>query len=464
MSRYVGLDVHRMTIEACMINESGHVLGRASLACTRDALEQFAHQQLMPSDRVALEATTNTWSVADLLRPHVAAVVIGNPLRTRIIAEARIKTDKVDAEVLAQLLRCDFLPSVWQPDPAIRQLRELSGHRSAVVRQQTRLKNRIHSILAQRLIHPPFADLFCKQGRQWLTAVVLDPADRLVVDGHRQLLVHLEAEEAKITTALAKVSYPREDVRLIMTLPGVGAAVAQAVIAALGDCSRFRDADHAASYLGLVPSIRQSAAHCHYGSVTKAGNSHARWLLTQAAQQVGRHPGPLGVFFRRLARRKPRNVAVVATARKLVTVAYYMLKNREPYRYALPERTQFKLSALRVDATGERRPKSKVGRPLEPQPAGRRTRRTPDLNSVYAAEGLPPVRVEPATPGEQRVLNACGGIELMKRIHQPRVRYSFRKPKPELTAAPGAATITLPTKTEPGRENGLPAFLPGSSG
>jgi len=330
MSRYVGLDVHRMTIEACMIDETGRVLRRASLACTREAIDAFARSQLMPSDRVALEATTNTWSVADILRPHVAAVVIGNPLRTRIIAEARIKTDKVDAEVLAQLLRCDFLPSVWQPDPAIRQLRELSGHRAAVVRQQTRLKNRIHSILAQRLIHPPVADVFRKQGRQWLEGLALDPADRLVIDSHMELLAHLEAEEAKLTLELAKISYPREDVRLIMTLPGVGAAVAQAVIGALGDWSRFRDADHAASYLGLVPSVRQSADHCHHGSVTKAGNSHARWLLTQASQQVARHPGPLGVFFRRLARRKHRNVAVVATARKLVTVAYYMLKHREP--------------------------------------------------------------------------------------------------------------------------------------
>ena len=279
-----------------------------------------------------------------------------------------------------------------------------------------------------------------------------------------QLLVHLEAEEAKLTIELAKISYPREDVRLIMTLPGVGAAVAQAVIAALGDWSRFRDADHAASYLGLVPSVRQSAEHCHHGSVTKAGNSHARWLLTQAAQQVARHPGPLGVFFRRLARRKHRNVAVVATARKLVTVAYYMLKHREPYRYALPERTQFKLSALRVDATGERRPKSKVGRPLEAQPPGRRCRRTPDLNSIYRTEGLPPVTLEPPTPGEQRVVKACGGIRLLQRIHQPRIRYSYRKAKPGLTAALSAATIILPTKSEPERECGIPASFSGSSG
>ena len=114
-----------------------------------------------------------------------------------------------------------------------------------------------------------------------------------------------------------------------MTLPGVGPAGAQALYAALGDWRRFKDGAHAASYLGLTPSTRQSADHCYHGSITKAGNSLARWLLTQAARQVAEHPGPLGVFFRRIEKRKNYNVAVVATARKLVTIAFLMLKKRE---------------------------------------------------------------------------------------------------------------------------------------
>ena len=88
--------------------------------------------------------------------------------------------------------------------------------------------------------------------------------------------------------------------------------------------------------MGLVPSVKQSADKCYNGPITKAGSSQVRWLLIQAAQCVGRHPGPLGAFFRKLERRKNRNVAVVATARKMVTIAVHMLKNKEPYRYALP--------------------------------------------------------------------------------------------------------------------------------
>jgi transposase len=138
-------------------------------------------------------------------------------------------------------------------------------------------------------------------------------------------------------------------------LPGVDVGCAQAILAALGDLNRFRDADHAASYLGLVPSTRQSAARTFHGPITKAGNSRARWLLVQAAQHLERHPGPLGVFFRRLKAKKHHNVAVVATARKLVAIAYQLLSTNEPYRYALPRPTEEKLRRLRRRSGGAAR-------------------------------------------------------------------------------------------------------------
>ena len=139
---------------------------------------------------------------------------------------------------------------------------------------------------------------------------------------------------------LAQHAWQDQRVRLLMTLPGVDVTVAEAVLAALGDITRFTTPQQAASYLGLVPSTRQSAAKCYHGPITKQGNVQARWMLVQAAQQLGRHPGPLGNFFRRLKRRKNHNVAVVACARKLVIIAMHMLKNNEPYRYAQPATTE----------------------------------------------------------------------------------------------------------------------------
>jgi transposase len=111
--RFVGLDLHKRTVEVCILDEAGKLLARHSVACERLALEAFARARLETTDKLAVEATTNTWAVADLLRPFVAAVVAGNPLQIKAIAQAKVKTDRIDAEVLANLLRCDFLPEVW---------------------------------------------------------------------------------------------------------------------------------------------------------------------------------------------------------------------------------------------------------------------------------------------------------------------------------------------------------------
>jgi len=262
--------------------------------------------------------------VADALRPHVARVVVSNPMATKAIAQAKVKTDKVDAHVLAQLLRCDFLPEVWQPDEATRRLRELTGRRSTLVGQRTMMRNRIHSVLAMRLVEEP-KSLFEPAGLAWLAAVELDEQGRMLVDSDLRQLAFLQTEIDAVDAELARRGHASDAVKLLMTLPGVDVATAEAMAAAWGDVRRFPDGDHAASYLGLVPSTKQSADHCYHGPITKRGNSQARWMLVEAAQHLDKHPGPLGHFFRRLAKRKNRNVAVVAGARKLAAIGWQML-------------------------------------------------------------------------------------------------------------------------------------------
>jgi transposase len=207
---------------------------------------------------------------------------------------------------------------------------------------------------------------------------------------------------------------------LLMTLPGVDVATAEAVMAAWGDAKRFPDGDHAASYLGLVPSTKQSANHCYHGPITKCGNSQARWMLIQAAQHLDKNPGPLGHFFRRLCRKKNRNVAVVAAARKLAMIGWQMLTSNEPYRYALPRATDDKLARLRVRATGQRRcggaPKGQKS--VAKLPGGSYTVRA--LSGVCQSEGLP--LPGPLSPGERRTVQQAGCEGLVAQISQPQSR------------------------------------------
>jgi len=416
--RYVGLDVHKRVVEACVVDPRGNVVHRERFALDRHTLGTFARKILNAADHVALEATTNCWAVADVLRPHVARVVVSNPMATKAIAQAKVKTDKVDALVLAQLLRCEFLPEVWQPDEATRRLRELSGRRSMLVKQRTAVRNRIQAVLAMRLIVAP-TRLFSPDGLEWLEELEIDAQGRLLIGSDLRLMEHVQEEIDGIDLEIVKRGYASAAVKLLMTLPGVDVTTAITILAAWGDPGRFADGDHAAAYLGLTPSTKQSADHCYHGPITKRGNSQARWMLVEAAQHLDKHPGPLGHFFRKLAKRKNRNVAVVAAARKLAVIAWQMLVTNEPYRYAIPRSTEAKLSRLRVKATGQRRrsgpAKGKKG--LAKLPGGSRTIRS--LAAVCASEGLP--APQGLSPGEARTVHAAGADAFVAQIAKPQV-------------------------------------------
>ena len=137
--RFIGLDLHTRIGVACIIDDRGRVLARHRLGCTRLALETFARSQLRHGDRVVVEATTNTWEGVAILKPLVTEVVVSNPLRTKVLATAKIKTDKkVDALVLAQLPRCDFLPRVWEPNAPTQRLRRLTRVQPRYVQHRPR--------------------------------------------------------------------------------------------------------------------------------------------------------------------------------------------------------------------------------------------------------------------------------------------------------------------------------------
>jgi transposase len=236
--RCFGLDVHREFAQVA-IWQDGVVRQAGQIAATPEGLRLFA-DSLAPTDEVAIEATCNTHAIAKLLEPRVARVVVSNPQKTRAIAEAKVKTDKVDAEVLAQLLAADYLPGVWLADDQTHALRRQVARRAHIVRQRTRLKNQVHSILHRNLVpRCPAADLFGHKGRRWL-------AEQLIPEDERQaaaaLLRQLDshAEELRlIDVELGRAGLASAEVKRLMTIPGVDATVALSIVAAVGDFGRF---------------------------------------------------------------------------------------------------------------------------------------------------------------------------------------------------------------------------------
>jgi transposase len=348
--RCIGLDVHRDFAQVA-VWQAGQVVQAGRFATTPAAVREFA-VGLGPQDEVALEATGNTWAIATVLGSKAGRVVVSNPAKTRAIAEAKIKTDKVDAAILAGLLAADYLPPVWMPDAETAALRRQVLRRAHLVRQRTRLKNQVQAILHRNLIERcPAADLFGLKGRAWLAGQAL-PADEQTAAAAllRQLDFHGE-ELRLIDTELGKLALGRPEVRRLMSIPGVDATVALSIIAAVGDFSRFRTPEKLVSYLGLNPRVRQSGNQpASHGRITKAGPAHARGMLVEAAWAAAKAPGPLRGFYLRVRAKRGMQVAVVATARKLAVLCWHLIIKGEDYAFALPSLVAHKQRKLELRA------------------------------------------------------------------------------------------------------------------
>jgi len=339
--RHIGLDIGRDFAHVAVVEGTGHAR-RLPRVAMGDAFRAFA-ATLGPDDAVALEASTNTWALADLLGRHAGRVVVSNPLATRAIAAAKRKTDDIDAATLAELLAADYLPPVWQPDEATRRLRRLTSHRAGLVRDRTAVRNRVAALVSRRLLRPPASDMFGVRGRAWLADLELPPDERLALDAAIQLDAVLteQVEAAERAIAALVVDDPR--MRRLLTIPGIGLVTAAGILAVVGDIGRFDRPAKLVSYLGLDPRVRQSGDRpAMRGHISRAGQAHARGLLCEAAHAAVRSPGPLAGFHARIRGRRGGGVAIVATARKLAVLVWHLLAKDEDCRFAPPARTALK--------------------------------------------------------------------------------------------------------------------------
>jgi transposase len=360
--RVIGLDVHRSFAVAAAVEDTAvRQLGRVEL--TRERILVFARRELRPDDEVVLEATGNTLAVAKLLAPLVKRVVIANPLLVRAIAYAKVKTDKIDAAVLAKLHAAGFLPEVWQPDEATERLRRQVAQRAAIVQQMTRLKNRIHSTLHANLLPVREGKLFSARGRSWLAEQTLAPDERIGVDRALAELDRLAADLERIDALLAEAALPDPRVRRLMTVGGINLTIAVGLISAIGEVSRFSSPGKLVSYFGLNPRVRQSGDRpAYHGRIGEQERAQARALLVEAAWSAASSPGPLRAFFLRIKDRRGQQVAAVATARKIAVLVWHLLTKREDYAWARPALLAMKLRQAELKAgQASRRGGNKAG-------------------------------------------------------------------------------------------------------
>jgi transposase len=324
MQVHIGLDVHKRVCQATMLQ--GEQVHHERFPNTPEHLRDFFSR--FKRARVAMEATYCWRPAYELIESLGHEVHLAHPKRTRLIADARIKTDMHDSEALARLLLLDCLPEAWVPSKRIRELRELLRLRAYLVRESTRMKNRIHSELVKAGVNFQ-RNPFTIGGRKQLRELGIKGIDYCL-----EVLETIERKLRELGRELRNMAQENEEAQILMSVPGIGHYSALLILAEIGDIERFPDHEHLCSYAGLVPSVDQSGAHTRRGPITKEGSRHLRWILVECTWMHLMHAkdSKLRRFYYRLMRRKGKPVALVATARKLLVAVYWMLKRKEPFR------------------------------------------------------------------------------------------------------------------------------------
>ena len=339
--KYVGVDLHKNLIMVCVVDENRKVLARKTLYPSEpDRIVEF-FESLGPF-RVVVEATAGYFWFVELVEPLAEKVVLANPSKLRVIAESTKKTDRLDAQVLAEFLALDMIPESHIPTPRQRQHRALVRHRQYLRGRSTSARCKIRNVLAD--YNADRKDLFSARGggRAYIDTVKLNEADRWRIT---DLWAEWQSTETRIKEAASKIkafikTAPQREAEaraVLHTAPGVGLVTAEVVLSELGDVSRFKNAKAVCAYAGLVPVVRQTGGKkAKDGHITKEGSGLLRWALVEASWRLIKDSPRWRSVYDRIKKRSGAKRAVVAVARKFLCVLYAMLRDSTGYKLLSP--------------------------------------------------------------------------------------------------------------------------------
>lgn len=332
---YAGVDLHKKTIVLCVMNQDLKILQRRTFACDEvEAIVAF-FKGLGPF-QVVVEATASyEWFVA-LLEPFAQKIVLANPKKLRVIAESNKKTDKLDAQVLAEFLARDMIPPAHRPTPRVREHRTLVRHRQYLKQSATALKVKMRMVLAN--YNADRKDLFTPKGwEEALKKVKLSDSDRFVLDQLHADWTFLEGQIRELSQRLkmfAELAPAREaEARAkLTTIRGVGPVTIDVVVSELGDVSRFKSSKAVTAYAGLAPCVRQTGGKKGKDlAITKEGSPLLRWALVEASWRVVNQSAAWQRIYEGIKKRAGGKKAIVAVARRLLCVMYAMLRDGKNY-------------------------------------------------------------------------------------------------------------------------------------
>lgn len=326
---YMGIDLGKQSSYFVFKDENGKMLHSSKVFNERSAIESVLKPYRQSRLQGVMEATCNYYWLHQELSRLGCEVTLAHPRKTRAIADAKVKNDRLDANILCDLLRADLIPRSYIPSEEIRLLRELVRQHIRLVQMRTQIKNQIHALLTKLNYQCKVTDLFGKQGRLWLSTL---PLPEVFAFQRNQALCQVDQYDLLIKQADQQIQqalkkFPQAE--KLRAIPGVGSLASAMLIAEIGPIERFPSPKKLTSYAGIAPGLYESGKTSHQRGITREGNSYLRWIMCQVTQIHIRKPGPLRQFFLRLKERIGYTKALIATARKLLIGIYFVLKGED---------------------------------------------------------------------------------------------------------------------------------------
>ncbi|APG94438.1 transposase for insertion element family protein (plasmid) [Sinorhizobium americanum] len=331
---HIGVDYHKSYSHLVVQDSSGKTLRSGRVKNDRQSLGGFL-EPYRENSHAVVEATRNWMVMYDWLDDICDDVVLAHPLKVKAIADAKIKTDKIDATVLAHLLRADLVPEAWAPSDKARELRIALRERMFYVRLRTMTKNRIVTVFdrypEQAALLKKLADLFGSAGRVQLAELKVSPIDRIQIDRGLAFIGDINERIKQSEATIRAMTKANADVKLLKTIPGIGEFFARLIDAEVDDIGRFRTPKKLAAYAGLVPSTYSSGGKTYHGKIIKQGNKWLRWAFVEAVAPAIATDPQLRAQYEHLKNRGT-NKTRVAIARKLLTIAFHILRDQRAYQ------------------------------------------------------------------------------------------------------------------------------------
>ncbi len=322
---FIGVDLHSNSFTTCRLGADGsEVFETFQLAAAE--LERFC-LSLDAGDEVAVEATGNAAWFCDEIRACVGRIVVVNPRQFQVIRQSVKKTDRNDARALAVFLSRDMLPETRLKRPCDAQLASLAQTRDMLVKSRTRVLNKIHGVFNRHGIKLKKEGLSARRLRA-LEIGRFGEVEQVELTVLRDQALALSAAIRGLDKALAEAAAELEGFEEITSIKGIGARSAAVFLSGIGDVTDFASADKLAAYVGIVPRVAASNGVEHHGRITRRGNKLMRTTLVQCTLVAIRYSGYLNAFYRRIKARRGAGKAIIATARKLLTIIYNTLKNK----------------------------------------------------------------------------------------------------------------------------------------